>query len=244
MSNVKRRRYDAGGRRAQAERTRQALIELARDALLTRGYAATTVSEVARACGVSVESVYKRFGGKPGLVRAVVDTALLGEGALPAETRSDALAISDPAQLLAGWARLTAEIAPRVAPILLLLRQAGDQDADLTALALELDDNRRQRMGTNARRLADTGALRPGVSADQAADVLWTYSSPELYDLLVLRSTWPLERYAGFISEALQAHLLPVPSTATPSTKPPPATRPTPGPTDITPHTWPLPKKG
>lgn len=208
MSAVKRRRYDATGRRAQADRTRQALIDAAHHALLARGYAATTVAEVAGACGVSVESVYKRFGGKPGLVRAVVEAALLGERAVPAETRSDALPGTDPAQLLKGWGQLTAEIAPRVAPILLLLRQAANQHQDLTALALELDKNRRRRMRANARRLSDAGQLRPGVSTEHATDVLWTYSSPELYDLLVLRSGWPLDRYADFISNALQAHLL------------------------------------
>lgn len=208
MSDVKRRRYDASGRRAHAEQTRGALIQAAHAALVTRGYAATTVAEVAAACGVSVESVYKRFGGKPGLVRAVVEAALFGDRSVPAETRSDALPVTDPVRLLRGWGQLTVEIAPKVAPILLLVRQAATHDHDLSALALELDDNRRQRMRANARRLSDAGHLPPGISTEDATDILWTYSSPELFDLLVQRSGWPLDRYAHFISEALITHLV------------------------------------
>jgi AcrR family transcriptional regulator len=176
--------------------------------LLTDGYAATTMARVARACDVSVESVYKRFGGKPGLVRAVVDRALAGEGRTPAEQRSDALSATDPEVLFRGWAQLTAEVAPRVAPILLLVRAAASHDRELFELAGELDQTRRRRMTDNAGRLAAAGQLRPGLTVEHAADVLWAYSSPELYDLLVLRSSWELPRYARFVEDGLRAHLL------------------------------------
>ena len=185
------------------------LLDAARGLLLTDGYAATTMARVARACDVSVESVYKRFGGKPGLVRAVVDKALAGEGRTPAEQRSDALSATDPELLLRGWAQLTAEVAPRVAPILLLVRAAASHDQELFELAGELDQTRRRRMTDNAGRLAAAGQLRPGLTVEHAADVLWAYSSPELYDLLVLRSSWELPRYARFVEDGLRAHLLP-----------------------------------
>ena len=203
------RSYDARSRQAQAERTRELLLDAARGLLLTDGYAATTMALVARACDVSVESVYKRFGGKPGLVRAVVDKALAGEGRAPAEQRSDALSATDPELLLRGWAQLTAEVAPRVAPILLLVRAAASHDQELFELAGELDQTRRRRMTDNAGRLAAAGQLRPGLTVEHAADVLWAYSSPELYDLLVLRSSWELPRYARFVEDGLRAHLLP-----------------------------------
>lgn len=203
------RSYDARSRQAQAERTRELLLDAARGLLLTDGYAATTMALVARACDVSVESVYKRFGGKPGLVRAVVDKALAGEGRTPAEQRSDALSATDPELLLRGWAQLTAEVAPRVAPILLLVRAAASHDRELFELAGELDQTRRRRMTDNAGRLAAAGQLRPGLTVEHAADVLWAYSSPELYDLLVLRSSWELPRYARFVEDGLRAHLLP-----------------------------------
>lgn len=206
MAGVK-RHYDGAARRAQAERVRAALIDTARDMLLNDGYAALTIPKLAQACGVSAESVYKRFAGKPALVRAVVEQALRGIGPVAAETRSDALGVDDLQELLRGWGRLSAEVGPRVAPILLLVQVAASRDPGLASLARELDANRRARMRDNAHRLADAGHLPPGLSVAQATDILWTYSSPEVYDLLVIRSGWNLQQYATFISAGLAAHL-------------------------------------
>ncbi len=207
-SDVK-RQYDSGRRKAQAELVRRAVIDAAKDLLLTDGYARSTVPRVAQACGVSPESVYKRFPGKPALVRAVVEQALAGGGEVAAEARSDALPAGDLAALLRGWSELAAEVAPLVSPILLLVQKAAGQDDGLADLARELDDDRRSRMTANAGRLAAAGHLRRGMSVQRAADVLWTYSSPELFDLLVIRSGWKVEQYAAFVVDGLTAHFNP-----------------------------------
>lgn len=206
MAAVK-RRYDGAARRAQAEHVRAALIGAAREMLLRDGYAALSVPTLAQACGVSAESVYKRFAGKPALVRAVVEDALRGIGPVAAETRSDALDTVDVRTLLRGWGQLSAEVAPRVAPILLLVQVAAAHDPQLGTLARELDDNRRTRMTENARRLAKAGHLPAGMTIARAADVLWAYSSPEVYDLLVNRSGWTLQQYSAFIAAGIAAHL-------------------------------------
>jgi AcrR family transcriptional regulator len=206
MVDVK-RRYDGAARRAQAERVRAALIEVAREMLLREGYAALTIPTLAEACGVSAESVYKRFAGKPALVRAVVEQALRGIGPVAAETRSDDLDACDLRTLLRGWGQLSAEVAPRVAPILLLVFVAAAHDRELADLARELEDNRRTRMTENAHRLAQAGHLPPGMTIAQATDILWTYSSPEVYDLLVKRSGWTLQQYAAFITAGIAAQL-------------------------------------
>lgn len=206
MTSVK-RRYDSSARRAHAERVREMLLDTARDLLLSEGYAAMTIPKLARTCGVSAESVYKRFAGKPALVRAVVTHALRGAGPLAAETRSDALAADDLAALLRGWGRLAAEVAPRVTPILLLVHAAAAHHHELAVLESELDDERRARMTDNARRIAEAGHLPDGLSIERAGDILWTYSSPQVYDLLVLRSGWNLDRYADFIADGVAAHL-------------------------------------
>jgi AcrR family transcriptional regulator len=201
------RRYDATGRRARAEEVRRSLVDTAREMLLSDGYAATTIPRVARACGVSVDSVYKRFPGRAALVRAVVEEALRGAGQVPAEVRSDALRAADLASLLSGWGRLTMEVSPQVAPVLLLVRAAAALDPDVVSLAQQLDDDRRSRMHDNAQRLQDAGHLAAHVSVDEMADVLWTYSAPELYDLLVLRRGWDIERYGRFVSTGIAAQI-------------------------------------
>lgn len=206
MTGVK-RRYDGSARRAHAERVRETLVDTAREMLLRDGYAATTIPNIARECGISAESVYKRYAGKPALVRAVVTQALQGVGPVAAETRSDALAAVDLTSLLRGWGQLAVEVAPRVTPILLLVHVAAAHDPELAALERELDDNRRARMRDNARRIANAGHLPDGLSIEQASDILWTYSSPQIFDLLVISSGWTLERYADFIAVGVAAHL-------------------------------------
>lgn len=208
MDAVK-RRYDASGRRERAAQVRTALLDAAHAMLLQQGYAGTSIPNIAVACAVSVDSVYKRFPGKAALVRAVVERALEGSGPVPAQTRSDALASDDLPALLHSWGQLSAEVSPRVAPVLLLVRDAALQDPSLAAFARELDDSRRARMTHNAQRLADAGHLPRRCRVEHAADILWTYSSPELYELLVLRSGWELARYGSFITDGLAAHLSP-----------------------------------
>jgi hypothetical protein len=67
-------------------------------------------------------------------------------------------------------------------------------------------------MTVNARALSEAGHLRPGITVAQAADILWTYSSPELYELLVLSRGWPAEHYGHFVAQAMIAALLPPPA--------------------------------
>lgn len=212
MAEVKtRRHYDASRRREQAARTRDAILQIARDQFVEHGYGGTTVAGIATAAGISVETVYKAFGGKAGLVRALWQRGLAGHGTVPAPVRSDALSATetDPVAVLHGWGQLTTEVAPQVAPIMLLIRAAAATDPEMAALLAEADDQRRTRMRHNARRLQRRGWLRPGVTLAQATDILWTYSSTELYDLLVSKSGWPIKRYGKFVGDALVAALLP-----------------------------------
>lgn len=212
MANVKpTRRYDGSRRREQAARTRAAVLEAARELLLEDGYAATTVARIAAEADTSVDTVYKTFGGKSGIVRALWERSLAGRQSVPAPVRSDALSSSeaDPMEVLRGWGRFVAELSPDGAPIVLFIRAASVTDPEMAALLVEVDEQRRTRMRHNARRMQRRGWLRAGVSLAQATDVLWTYSSAELYELLVLKSGWSAARYGEFVADAMIAALLP-----------------------------------
>jgi AcrR family transcriptional regulator len=212
MARVKNvRGYDASGRLEQAHRSREAIVEVARRAFLERGYAATTIGAVARGAGVSVETVYKGFGGKAGLVRALYERGLAGRGDTPATERSDAMSAreSDPHAIVRAWGTFIAEVSPLVSPILLLVRAAAATDAELAALLRDSDDQRLARMRQNARKLAERGFLRKGTTVERAAEIMWGYASAELYDLFVLRRGWSPEQLGEFVADALAAALLP-----------------------------------
>src|SRR4051794_4063512 len=205
-----RRPYDSSRRRERARLAHDALLDAALERFLDDGYAATTIESIASDVDVSAATIYKTYGGKPGIVRALCERALGGRGPVHAEQRSDALRATapDPRDVIKGWGMLTAEVAPRVAPILLLLRDAASGDAAAAALHAELDSDRLRRMTDNARFLVDNGHLRNRIGLAEARDVLWTYSSPELFDLLVRRRRWSVNRYGQFVADAIAAALI------------------------------------
>lgn len=212
MPNVKsRRRYDSPLRQAQALRTREAVLDAAQRQFVDTGYAVTTISAIAKEAGVSVDTIYKAFGGKPGLVRAVYERGLKGQGPVPAYQRSDDMRVheSDPRAIMRKWAALTTEVASEVTPIRLLMRSAAATDPAMAALLKDMNDERLKRMRHHARFLANRGYLRDGVSVAQATDVLWTCSSAEIYELLVLERGWSLPRFGRFIAEFMIAALVP-----------------------------------
>lgn len=202
------RRYDASGRQQRADQSRAAVLESATRRFLDGGYGATTVAAVAVEAGVSVETIYKTFGNKAGLVAAIHERGLGGRRPVPAPQRSDDMQSneSDPRQIIRNWGTLTVEVAPLVCPILLLIRSAAGTDPEMARLLVDTDQQRLKRMTCNARALA--GHLRPGMTQRAAAEILWTYSSPDLYDLLVVRRRWDLQRYGRFIADSMIAALL------------------------------------
>ena len=210
LETVKPRRYDASRRRAQARLNREAIVAAARQRFLHDGFTATTIATIAADAGATADTIYKSFGGKAGLLRAMCEDALKGEGPIQAEQRSDAMQASeaDPRRMLRGLGTLTTEVAPRIAPLLLLLSTAAEADSAMAQLRADFDAARLARMTQIVQILASKTQLRPGLSVEEAAEIMWAYSSPELYGLLVLTRGWRPERYGEFVGESLVDALL------------------------------------
>ena len=210
LDTVKPRRYDASRRREQAGLNREAIVAAARQRFLDDGFTSTTIATIAADAGATADTIYKSFGGKAGLLRAMCEDALKGEGPIPAEQRSDAMQASetDPRRMLRGLGTLTTEVAPRINPLLLLLSTAAEADPAMAQLRADFDAARLARMTQVAQILATKTQLRPGLSVEEAAEIMWAYSSPELYGLLVLTRGWRPERYSEFVGESLVDALL------------------------------------
>jgi AcrR family transcriptional regulator len=198
------RTYNASGRQEKARESFTATLDIAERMFLANGFEATTVAALAGAAGVSEATIYKTYGGKAGLAREVCHRALRGEGAIPAQTRSNALRDSASARDVAeGWGRLASEVAPRIAPLMLVLRDAGVADAEAAALYDEFDAERLERMTDNARFLQRAGFLRDGITLSEARDVLWFTTASEVYELLVMRRGWSHARFGRFVTDTI-----------------------------------------
>ena len=80
--------------------------------------------------------------------------------------------------------------------------------AELAALWRGIADRRAANMRLFAAELAATGALRPELSVEEVADVLWSMNFPELYLLLVDQRGWDPDRYQRWLADAWQRLLL------------------------------------
>jgi AcrR family transcriptional regulator len=208
-----RRRYDSSRRQAQARLTRHAILAAARDLFLEHGYAGTRMAEVARAADVSIETVYKAFQNKSGLLKALFDVAIAGDDQpipmLQRELVNKIRAEPDPRQKLLMYGEHLSEAGARAGSLQLLIRSAAASDPEVSAVWDQMVQERLIGMTEFGRDLSQGGHLRPGVTLEDARDVLWTYNSVELFDLLVLQRGWAPDRYGRWIAEAMIAALLP-----------------------------------
>ena len=207
------RRYDSSRRRELAAQTRSVVLEAARRLFLERGFAATTMPDIASEAGVSVQTVYKAFGNKPGLAKAVFDVAIAGDDEpVPMVERASLVRVRDepdPRKKLELYGEHLAAVAPRHVPIQLVILAAAATDPDAGKVWRRLQDERLRGMGMFAKSLHAAAQLRTDVSAAEARDVLWTYNSAELFQLLVVERRWSAKRYGRWVADALTAALLP-----------------------------------
>jgi AcrR family transcriptional regulator len=60
-------------KQAQGERSREEILEAAEALMSAKGYAATSISDLAKASGLPASSIYWHFGSKSGVLGAVVE---------------------------------------------------------------------------------------------------------------------------------------------------------------------------
>lgn len=207
------RAYHSTHRQEQARQTRRTIVQTAHQLFLELGFGATTMPLVAERAGVSVQTVYKSFSNKAGLMKAVFDTAMAGDDdPRPMRERESLLAVraeSDPRRRFTLYGRFLAQVAPRHVPIQLLVRDAASSgDLEAAAVWERLQDERLRGMTLFAKHLSRDGHLAAGISEREARDVLWTYNSAELFQLLVLQRGWSPRRYGTWVGRQLAAALL------------------------------------
>ena len=208
-----RRTYDGAARQARTRRTRAAVVEAAQSLFVERGYAATTIEAISDRSDTPQATVYRLFFSKLGILKALLDVSIGGDDrAVPMADRPQVRALesdADPANQLTGFAALLREIMARVGPVHRVLADAARSDQDAAALLAEIARQRHEGQQGIARSLARSGALRPGLSERDAADVIHALASPEVYGLLVTDRGWSGERYETWLRSILTDQLLP-----------------------------------
>jgi AcrR family transcriptional regulator len=204
-----RRAYDASGRRAAAARNRQAVLAACHELLLRDGYQATTIRAVAELAGVSAELIYKAFGSKQGLMKAVYDFVIAGDdepvpvGQRPAIQRI--WAISDLREKIRAYAAFVRDLNERLGGLATVLAEADPEVAQVRAVT---ENERLRGVRAFVDHLAAAGLLAD-VDPGRAADECWVLTSLAIYAQLTAAREWPADAYQDWLARMLTAALHP-----------------------------------
>lgn len=207
---VKSRTYDNSGREAAARATRRAVVAAARELFLEKGYGATTLNEIARHAGVSVQTLYAQFGNKQALVHQLMDEAIAGDDEPVAIVDRPEVAVqvaeADPHVRIRMHAAFVAERMARMEPVDRMMRSAAEADASMAQQLQEQVAGRLSGMREMAALYDSRGEL--AVDAETAAQRISALMDPELYRRTVLEHGWTPEQYADWLGDLLAASVL------------------------------------
>lgn len=201
--------YDSSLRRERARARRAAILDACRAELEHAGYAGLTVRAVAERASVSQETVYKSFGGRHELVKALYDVTLAGDDRpVPMAERPEVRALlgePDPVATVAGYARLARRISERVGVITAALSAGG---AEAAAIVGQTEAERFAGVTAFVRHLGSTGRLGAGVDPEAAAEACWVLTAPEVYRLCTAVRGWTGDAYEAWLTRMLTAAVL------------------------------------
>jgi AcrR family transcriptional regulator len=204
--------YRSQLRAEQAAATRTRIVEAARTVLLERGFAATKLDQVAREAGVAMPTLTGYFPNKAALLEEVLRAAARGTATdhQPplGEQLSGLLEIADPRELLRAVAAVCRTANEGAFELFEIMRKAAAADPAIEERRRNGAEARRRDHVPIARLLKRSGALRRDLSEREAADVLWLYSSADVYRLLVHDSRWSPDRYERWLGDTLGDALL------------------------------------
>jgi AcrR family transcriptional regulator len=212
MVEAVKRPYDNSRRLAQARATRAQVVAAARELFVDAGYQVTTIEAISDASGVALATIYRLFGSKVGILRAVIDVAFGGDDEPIAfgdrqEVRA-ALAEPDPGRLLDAFAPIVRRLMERSAPLMGVLASAAEVDREAASALKEVRGQRITGQSRIADALAKRRALREGMRKAEAADIIYAFMSPDMYRVLTLERGWSPDRYENWLAEGLKAVLL------------------------------------
>jgi AcrR family transcriptional regulator len=202
------RSYRSPLREQNAQRTRQAVVTAATRLFLERGYAATSLADIAAAAAVARPTAFAAFGSKPALLRQVIDQAMAGDDdPVPVAERPwfrPVWQAATPGAVLDAYAQVCKLINGRAARLMEVVRRAADEGPEISELWASLQRNRRAGAAMVARHLATLAPVPDYFEAERATDIIWIFNDPAHYDALVNQRGWTEDDYADWTADQMR----------------------------------------
>jgi AcrR family transcriptional regulator len=193
-------------REVAAADTRREILRVARQLFAERGYANTSVQQIAEESGVAVQTIYSSVGSKAALLLALNDLIdeEAGIGPLAAELGSE----KDPDQLIARAVHITRQLNERCGDLIGVLLSAEPAEPDVAAAVA--DGMRRHEQGAQfvGRQLGSLGALPGEMTPERAAAIYSMMTSPASWRQLTQSSGWTFDDGEAWLSDSIASLLL------------------------------------
>ncbi len=187
-------------RRAETERR---LVDSATALFIERGYAATTLADVAERADVASRTLYLHFATKAELLLRCVAVAIAGDAEpiafpdRPALAETMAAATLD--ERLRLMASLTASLMERTGPLLDVAYQAAPSEPSIAAAAAAGRAATSQTLREFWHRIHDDGLLPPSADLEWLTETATLVAHAETYLLIGHTTGWDSDTYRGWL---------------------------------------------
>jgi len=189
---------------ARRAETEARLISAASELFVQRGYAATTLADVAEQAGLAPRTLYLRFSTKAELLRRCIGAAIVGDTAPVPLSERDWLTAAMTAPTLqdriAQMAAVTAQLMHRTGPLLDVARQAAAVDAEIAATAQAGREDTRRALLEFWQRAADDRLLPAGADLDWLSETAALLAQADNYLLLRATTEWDIDVYEHWLT--------------------------------------------
>ncbi len=211
VSDAVKRPYRSTRRAAAAATTRAAIRQAAAAFFLERGFAATSLREVAARAGVGERTVYDAFPTKAAVFDEIVGVAIVGdESDVAVVDRLEfqaALAEIDPRRAVALYGCYVVEILERAGLLIMVAVESAGADTAMRRFSDQGAAATKANAATFVASLADHGLL--ACDPDEATGTVFALSSPQVHQLLREHCGWSARRYHRWLEASLARLVLP-----------------------------------
>jgi AcrR family transcriptional regulator len=193
-------------RAVQAAETQQLILNAALKLFISKGYGASSISDIAAEAGVAVPTIYTSVGPKPALLRRLLDW--VDEQADVPALAAEIMVGDDPARALRLQVTITRQLAERCGDILAALASAAQVDEDLSRIYAEGQARHRQGTRKTAELLQQHGGLRDEMTIERAAALIGTLTLPVVWATLHRDYGWGFDEIERWIFITLREQLL------------------------------------
>lgn len=205
------RAYESPLRSAQAAETRARILSAAAQLFADKGYAGTSLAEIGKGAGVSLETV-KLNGPKRALLIAAFDQSFAGaEGTGPVHERpvgQQLLELPDDDMLLRAFVEFASQANARASVLWLTFQTAAMSDPEILKALDVVQRQRRSDFDAAIAAFGGRGMLRSTRSPSDLAAALSFLVSPSSYLELVVGSGWSFEQYTEWLTDTVRRVIL------------------------------------